>query len=89
MAAATINSQSGRHIIGDTVQRTFDISGASGSTIATGIINPYFIEWQQVTSANAATAITGYTITAAGVLTLTTAGGAMTHEVVCIWGREG
>ena len=77
-----------RHILGDLVARFFEVSGASGSTLHTGLQQILFVENQPFCKAGTASLITGLT-ESAGVLTLTTGGGAMVNEVIMAIGREG
>jgi hypothetical protein len=90
MAAVTTNNQPTRHVFGDCVVRFFDISGASGSTLATGIQQILWIGVQQSTSAGVASAITSFSYTGnPSTITFTTGGGAMTNERIMVIGRVG
>lgn len=79
-----------RHVIGDLVMRVFTVSGASGSTLATGQKQILFAEPQPFTLAGTASLITGMSYDkATGIITFTTGGGAMVNEVVQVISRVG
>ena len=79
-----------RHVLGDLVQRTFVVSGASGSTLNTGMIGIISYAVQQSTQAGTISLITAVAVnTTTGVLTFTTGGGAMVTEVVTVQALKG
>ena len=86
MAAVTVNYPPYRHVLGDLATRVFDISGATGSTLATGMTNISFVAIQQSTSAGSASTITSFSVSG-GTITFTS--GTMTHEVVMVYGKSG
>lgn len=88
MAAVTITNTPSRHIWGDCAVRIFNVSGATGSTLATGLLNILFVAPQPFCLAGTASLITGLSFSG-GTVTFTTAGGAMVNEVVIVVGREG
>jgi hypothetical protein len=88
MAEVTTNNTPSRHVWGDLVIRIFNVSGASGSTLHTGLLDVLFVGWQPCTGAGAASVLATYT-EASGVLTLTTTGAAMAQEVLIVVGRVG
>jgi hypothetical protein len=98
MAAVTVNnSQYGnRHVIGDLIVRFFNITGASGSTLATGQNNIMFIDIQKVTQAgnplgstSSASLITGITYTNGANVTLTISSSApMVNELIAVWSKS-
>lgn len=96
MAAVTINPAPPlqgpfRHVIGDLTMRVFNISGASGSTLDTGLKQILYVDYQRSTSAGATTQITQFTIgTGANSSVITfTSSGTMANEVVIVFGRVG
>lgn len=90
MAAVTQNAQPYRHVIGDLVVRFFNISGASGSTLNTGMSGILFVQPQQSTAAGTISLITAVSVnTQTGVVTFTTGGGAMVTEIVMVIARVG
>lgn len=76
-----------RHIIGDLAIRFFNVSGASGSTLDTGIRNIQFINRQSFTAAGTASLITGLSVSGS-VLTFTSSG-TMVNEIVEVIGDVG
>ena len=79
-----------RHDLGDLILRTFVISGATGSTLATNMIGILTYIVQQSTQANTISLITAVNVnTVTGVMTFTTGGGAMVNEVVTVIARQG
>jgi len=88
MADVTINNTPTRHVWGDLVVRIFDVSGASGSILRTGMGSILLVGWQPCTSAGAASILSTYS-ESAGVLTLITTGAAMVNEVVFVVSRTG
>ena len=88
MAAATVNNTPSRHVWGDLVARVFNVSGASGSTLKTGLDNILFVGWQPCTAAGAASILSTYS-DSHGTLTLTTTGASMAQEVLIVIGRTG
>jgi hypothetical protein len=92
MASVTQNATypPSRHVLGDIVMRIFTISGASGSTLATGMSGLLFVEMAPFCLAGTASLITGLTYNAlTGVVTFTTGGGAMVNEIVQVLARVG
>jgi hypothetical protein len=92
MAAVTQtqNAQTGRHLLGDVVMRTFNVSGATGSTLSTGMSNILFVDVQQSTDAGTISLITAISVNhVTGVITFTTGGGAMVNEVIQVMARVG
>lgn len=90
MAAVTTNNQPTRHVFGDCVVRFFDISGASGSTLATGLQSILWIGVQQSTEAGSISLITAFSYTGnPATITFTTGGGAMVREKIMVIGRVG
>lgn len=92
MAAVTINqtppiSPPGRHVLGDLVVKFFNVSGVTGSTLATGLINIQFFTNQQSTSAGTISLITAMS-QSAGTITFTSSG-PMVNEVIMVVAREG
>lgn len=88
MAEVTKNSITRRHVLGDLVTRVFNVSGADGSTLTTGMVGIQFVDVQRSTSAGAASAVTDFTVSG-GTITLGTAGGAMTSEVIMVVAKQG
>lgn len=88
MAAVTQAGQPQRHVIGDLVTRIFTVSGATGSTLATGMQNILWVGVQQSTAAGVASAITSFSVSG-GTITFTTGGGDMTSEVILVLARVG
>lgn len=94
MAAVTQLSTAppNRHVLGDLVCRVFTISGASGSTLQTGMKQVLFAAAQIGTGLGVASIITIIAVnntTSPGLLSFTTSGAAMAREVVIVFGREG
>lgn len=89
MAAVTVaaNPPPARHDIGDLIVRYFTISGASGSTLVTGIGNVHFVANQPFTVAGTASLITGIS-NSNGTLTFTSSA-PMVTEVIQVIGRKG
>ena len=87
MAQVTFNNTPNRHIIGDMVVRFFNVSGASGSTLPTGLSQILYVNAQRFTTAGTASLITGL-VAAQGTLTFTSSA-PMVNEVVEVIGREG
>lgn len=88
MAAVTQAGQPQRHVIGDLVVRFFTVSGATGSTLDTGMVNILFATPQQSTAAGSISLITAMAISG-GRITFTTGGGAMVTEVIMVIARVG
>jgi hypothetical protein len=87
MAAVTQAGQPQRHVIGDLVLRTFTVSGATGSTLATGMSNIQFVDIQQSTAAGTVSLITSFSVSGG---TITFASSApMVNEVVQVMARVG
>ena len=77
-----------RHVIGDLVLKTFVVSGASGSTITTNMVGILFAAPQPFCKAGTASLINGLSVSAAGVITLTSSG-TMVNEIVVVIGKNG
>lgn len=93
MAAVTQTGSPYRHVIGDLVQRTYNISGASGDYLDTGMQQVQFIDVQKSTNATvpAASTITSFTQTQVNSqtrITFTTAS-PMVNEIVQVQARVG
>ena len=96
MAAVTVNNTPTRHVIGDIVVRFFNVSGASGSTLNTGMNNILFVAVQQSNGNGTASVITSFSV-AQGVPSLSpggavvtfTSSGAMANEIVAVYARQG
>ena len=92
MAAVTINNASStaqRHVLGDVAVRYFNVSGASGSTLNTGLTNILFVSIQQSNANGTISVITAMNInTTTGVITFTSSG-TMTNEVIAVEARQG
>lgn len=87
MAAVSLTGPSERHILGDLAVRYFQVSGVTGSTLATGIVNIKFVEVQQSTAAGTISLITSFSVSGS---TITFASSApMVTEVIAVIGREG
>jgi|WetSurMetagenome_2_1015567.scaffolds.fasta_scaffold06646_3 hypothetical protein len=82
MAAVSIVNSPTRHVIGDLVLRVFEITGASTNTLDTGMNNILAV---LISPGSAITAATW----SGGTVTFTTAGGAITTEVVVVIARTG
>lgn len=69
--------------------KVFNISGASGSTLDTKMINILFVDNQNSNAAASpgATVITSYAVSGS-VITFTSSG-TMVNEVIIVFGREG
>lgn len=87
MAQVTITGQPQRHIIGDLALRIFKVSGASGSTLPTGLRNILYVAIQQSTAAGSASLITSFSVSG-GTITFTSSN-TMASEVVAVYSREG
>ncbi len=77
-----------RHVIGDLVIKFFAVSGATGSTIHTGDSRIEFVANQPFTQAGTASLITGISVGANGVITLTSSA-PMVKEVIEVISRVG
>lgn len=89
MAAVTQAGNPQRHVIGDLVLRTFNVSGVTGSTLATGMSAIQFVDIQQSTAAGSISLITSFSVnTVTGVITFTSSG-PMVTEVVQVMARVG
>jgi hypothetical protein len=87
MAAVTVNNNPPqRHVLGDVAIKYFNISGASGNTLATGMNPILFIEIQQSNANGVISAITAVSNNA-GTLTFTSSG-AMSNEIVAVTGQK-
>ncbi len=92
MPALTINSTGERHVIGDMVFRTFNVSGASGDWVDTKVPGAVLYGVQQFTSGWVASSVTQMIpvpTPTSTILVLATAGGPIINEVVWIMGRKG
>ncbi len=87
MAAVTQAGQPQRHVIGDLVVRFFTVSGASGSTLATGMSNILFVTNQQSTAAGSISLITAIAVSG-GQLTISSSS-TMVTEVIMVIARVG
>ena len=87
MAAVTQAGQPQRHVIGDLVLRTFQISGVTGSTLDTGMSNIQFVDIQQSTAAGTISLITAFSVSG-GRITFTSSA-PMVSEVVQVMARVG
>jgi hypothetical protein len=87
MAAVTQAGQPQRHVIGDLVVRFFTVSGATGSTLATGMSNILFATNQQSTAAGSISLITAIAVSG-GQLTITSSN-TMVSEVIMVIARVG
>jgi hypothetical protein len=87
VAAVTQNAQPYRHIFGDCAVRFFNISGASGSTLATGMQSIQFVAVQQSTAAGTASLVTAFSISG-GTITFTSSN-PMVTEIVMVIARVG
>lgn len=88
MAVVTFgNPKPARHVIGDLVVKLFVVSGASGSTIPTGMRNILYVNQQAFTQAGTASLITGITV-AGSIITLTSSA-PMVSEVVEVISKGG
>lgn len=76
-----------RHVVGDLVVKFFAVSGASGSTLHTGMSSLVYVNRQAFTQAGTASLITGIAV-AGGLLTFTSSN-PMVTEVIEVIGREG
>jgi hypothetical protein len=87
MAAVTQAGQPQRHVIGDLVMRIFTVSGASGSTLATGMTNILFTTNQQSTAAGSISLITAMSVS--GQTITFTSSSTMVSEVIMVIARVG
>lgn len=87
MAAVTVNNTPSRHVLGDLVCRIFNVSGATGTTLATGFPTILFVAPQAFTAAGTASLITGLSVSG-GTVTFTTGGGAMVTEIIEVLGPK-
>lgn len=89
MAAVTVAStpSNQRHVAGDLVTRYFAISGVTGSTLVTGLLNIQFVDVQQSTQAGTASLITSFSVSG-GTITFNSSA-PMVNEVIGVTGREG
>ncbi len=76
-----------RHVIGDLVIKFFVISGASGSTLPTGLGNILWAGNQPFTQAGTASLLTGLSVSG-GTITLTSSA-PMVNEVIMVISRTG
>lgn len=89
MAAVVVNTTPPlppleRHILGDVVCKFFNVSGASGSTLNTGMSGLLFVTNQQSTGAGTISLITALSVnTATGVVTFTSSG-TMVNEIIMV-----
>ncbi len=90
MANVTYGTPAAQRLEGNYIVRIFVVNGATGSTLPTGMSNILWVAPQPFCQAGTASLITGLTvISATGVITLTTGGGAMVNEVVMVWATKG
>lgn len=87
MAAVTITGQFERHITGDLATRFYQVSGVTGSTLATGVAQIKFVDIQQSTAAGTISLITSFSVSG-GTVTFTSSG-PMVTEIIQVIGREG
>lgn len=89
MAAVTQGAAPTRHVLGDLVVRFFTVSGATGSTLPTGMSNLLFVTNQQSTAAGTISLITAISYNAVtGVVTFTSSA-PMVSEVIQVMARVG
>lgn len=88
MAAVTQAGYPQRHVWGDQVVRRFQISGATGTTLDTGLVDIQFVFIQQSTAAGSISLITAFAV-AGSVITFTTGGSPMVSEVILVLARKG
>ena len=87
MAAVTQSGAPTRHVTGDCVERTFNISGATGSTLDTLLKQIIFVAIQQSTAAGTVSLITSFSVSGS---TITFASSApMVNEIVKVTARVG
>lgn len=87
MAAVTLTGLSERHIIGDLAVRYYTVSGATGSTLLTGLSQIKFVDIQQSTAAGTISLITAFSVS--GSTITFTSSAPMVTEVIAVTGREG
>ncbi len=87
MAAVTQTGNPTRHIFGDCAVRFFTVTGATGSTLATGQQQILFVGVQQSTAAGTVSLITSFAVSGG---TITFASSApMVTEVIMVISRVG
>lgn len=93
MAAVTQTGSPYRHVTGDLVQRTYNISGSSGDYLDTGMQQVQFVDVQKSTNnaTPAASTITSFTQTQVNQQTRITftSSAPMTNEIVQVQARVG
>lgn len=78
-----------KHVVGDLVCKFFNISGASGSTLATAMSGLVFVTNQQSTGAGTISLITAISVnTQTGVITFTSSA-PMVNEIIMVMARVG
>lgn len=87
MAAVTQGAAPYRHVIGDLVVRHFTISGATGSTLDTGMQQILFVDIQQSTAAGSVSLITSFSVSGGRITFASSA--PMVNEVVGVTARVG
>lgn len=88
MAAVTFGTPAAyRHVVGDLVMRIYVVNGASGSTLATGLVNILWADVQSFNQAGTASVITGLSVSG-GTLTFTSSG-TMVNEVIMVLATKG
>lgn len=90
MAAVTIGTPAPqRDVLGSLVQKTFRVSGVTGSTLSTGMVAITNVDIQQSTDAGTVSLITSFSVNpTTGVITFTSSG-PMVTEVVTVQARKG
>ena len=89
MAAVTQGAAPSRHVIGDLVMRIFQVNGASGSTLSTGMTNLLWVDASQSNLGGSISVITAIsTNVVTGVVTFTSSG-TMVNEIIQVMARVG
>jgi hypothetical protein len=88
MAAVTTTTPV-RVVAGSAVTRFFTVSGASGSTLATGMSSVLFVDIQQSTAAGTISLITAFSVAGNPATITFTSSAPMVTEVIAVTGREG
>lgn len=89
MAAVTLGNTPSRHIWGDLAVRFFQVNGATGSTLATGMSNLLFVTASQSNAGGTISVITAISYNAVtGVVTFTSSG-TMVNENIMVIARVG
>ena len=87
MAAVTRTGSPQRHVLGDFVARRFNISGNTGSTLDTGLIDIQFVDIQQSVAAGTASLITSFAVS--GSTITFTSSAPMVNEIVMVYATKG